>query len=138
MVVRKDGICQRCDGTDIAPSGNCRPCRKQDVRAWKAANREKVNQKGREYLARIRREAIDILGPRCSCPGCSVDRYVFLSIDHIDGGGQQERKAGSNPAGRYNWIRKNPDEARLKFQTLCFNCNQAKHFEPGGHSCLVH
>lgn len=136
MVVPKSGICRRCGGTDIAPSGNCRPCRKEDVKKWKAANREKVNANNREYAARVRREALEVLGLRCSCPGCTVDRYVFLSIDHINGGGQQERKAGSNPHSRYKWIARNPEEARAKFQTLCFNCNQAKHFERGGHTCL--
>lgn len=142
--------CVKCGQTDRNPSGRCRPCKRElnrahretpeyreQVRKWKAANREKVNTDSREYMARVRREALEVLGLQCSCPGCTVDRYAFLSIGHTDGGGNQERKSGSQYS-RHRWIIRNPEEARAKFQTLCHNCNQAKHSERGGHTCLAH
>ena len=144
--------CIRCGQTDRTPGGKCRPCLRdrnrayreanrdrnlERIRKWREQNREKINADNREYAARVRREALEVLGLQCSCPGCTVDRYVFLSIDHINGGGKQEREAVSNPHSRYKWIARNPKEARAKFQTLCHNCNHAKHFEKGGHTCLA-
>lgn len=140
--------CVKCGQTDRNPSGRCRPCKRayreahgaehrESMRKWRAANRGKVNTGSREYVARVRREALEVLGLQCSCPGCTVNRYVFLSIDHIDGGGNQERQSGGSYS-RHRWITRNPEEARAKFQTLCFNCNYAKHFERGGHTCLAH
>lgn len=121
MTVKSHGIllsmdlqkpCIKCGQTDRRPNGNCRPCHREGVKKWRA---------------RVRREALEVLGLQCSCPGCTEDRYVFLSINHIDG---RERKSRS-PYSRHRWITRNPEEARAKFQTLCFNCNHANHVTKG-------
>lgn len=59
----------------------------------------------------------------CKC--CQEDTYEFLSIDHINGGGNQHRKKlGSKYI--YSWLVQNdyPDGYRV----LCYNCNCAKGF----------
>jgi len=58
--------------------------------------------------------------PKCAC--CGQTFVEFLSLDHINGGGSQQRKkiAGS---GWWRWIvRNNFPEG---FRVLCHNCNQA-------------
>lgn len=57
--------------------------------------------------------------PKCAC--CGETTYQFLSIDHIEGGGNEHRRA----VGKlYLWLRRNnfPEG----FQVLCYNCNFAK------------
>lgn len=58
--------------------------------------------------------------PHCSC--CGEDKYQFLAIDHINGGGRIHLKEiGGDICG---WIIKNnfPEG----FRVLCHNCNMAR------------
>lgn len=59
--------------------------------------------------------------PRCHC--CGETTFEFLSIDHINGGGNQHRK---NIYNIFLWLIQNdfPDG----FQILCYSCNMAKGF----------
>lgn len=62
----------------------------------------------------------------CKC--CGEKEMVFLSIDHIDGGGTKHRKEQKISGGGYTlcrWIIRNGYPSG--FQILCHNCNQAKH-----------
>ncbi|ALY08960.1 HNH endonuclease [Arthrobacter phage Glenn] len=85
---------------------NCRDCR---------------NRFTREAKRRLREKVIQHYGGKCAC--CGEDRYVFLNIDHINGGGNAEHKAqGPDLARRLH--RSGYPEG---FQILCWNCNNAKH-----------
>jgi hypothetical protein len=59
--------------------------------------------------------------PRCEC--CGESYIEFLTIDHIDGGGERHRKSIGRRAGYefYIWLIKNgfPNGYRV----LCLNCN---------------
>lgn len=59
--------------------------------------------------------------PQCKC--CNENIIQFLSIDHINGGGNKHRKE-SKIGYIYSWLIKNnfPEG----FQVLCHNCNMAK------------
>jgi hypothetical protein len=48
---------------------------------------------------------------------------VFLTIDHIDGGGSQHRREVGGRIARWLIAQGLPDG----FQTLCHNCNYAKY-----------
>ena len=86
----------------------CKPCRN----AWYV-----------EYRERRKREAFDYYGAFCAC--CGEDTYEFLTFDHIDGGGNQERMNRRTSPYTYEQVIKEgfPD----RFQVLCFNCNWGKH-----------
>jgi len=60
-------------------------------------------------------------GKNPKCAHCGITDIDVLSLDHINGGGNQHRKV--NPHS-YRWaIKENfPDG----FQVLCFNCNWKK------------
>jgi hypothetical protein len=62
---------------------------------------------------------IEGYGSKCAC--CGESEKNFLSIDHVNGGGRQERKRiGSGSAFHAKIIKANfPPEYRV----LCHNCN---------------
>ena len=79
-------------------------------KAWKKKTRE------------VREAVLDHYGRECAC--CGETENVFLTLDHIDGGGAEHRRA-IGAGNLYRWlVRFNFPEG---FQILCFNCNSAKH-----------
>ena len=64
-------------------------------------------------------------GKKCIC--CGETEMTFLTIDHIEGGGEKHRKKIGRKIN--DWLVKNnfPEG----FQTLCFNCNWGKHINGG-------
>lgn len=118
-------------------NGNCYRCKPCD-KAYMAS-----------YRAQSRLDALHAYGgphPVCACPGCGEDRLPFLSLDHINGGGNMERKAltlkqsngkhnHSSPGGGalFRWLKKM--NYPPGYQVLCHNCNTAKGNNP---HCPVH
>lgn len=62
--------------------------------------------------------------PICAC--CRESIFEFLTIDHINGGGTQERNKTKRNGGYvfYRWLQKN--NYPLGYQVLCYNCNCGK------------
>lgn len=91
--------------------------------------REKYANNPRHYLdmsreGRIRRKKriFDAYGGRCAC--CSEDRFEFLAIDHVNGGGNKHRREVTGLGAKfYKWLEQNhfPEG----FRVLCHNCNMA-------------
>ena len=89
---------------------------------WK--HRESQNQKMRERKLRIKVEVINhYSNGKNNCKCCGENRIVFLTLDHINGGGIKHKKEINIKGGTafYEWIIKNifPEG----FQILCYNCN---------------
>lgn len=115
---RDAGLCVKCE----APSNgelHCETCRE-----YRAA----VN---RRYHERQRRAAFERYGGAvCVC--CGETTEAFLSLDHIDGGGNEHRReiaAGDGSSNFYVWIKKAGYPPG--FQVMCQNCNVGK-FRNGG------
>lgn len=68
---------------------------------------------------------INLLGGECI--KCGFRDLRALHLDHINGGGNKERKRDSGRLHRYYY--KNPDLAIRKLQVLCANCNWIKRYE---------
>lgn len=60
--------------------------------------------------------------PKCAC--CNEEEYVFLQLDHINGGGTNERIKYGAGVGLFCWLRKK--KFPKGYQILCANCNYAK------------
>lgn len=78
----------------------------------------------------IKAKVIAGYGGRCMCPGCDVIERAFLSLDHVVACGYMYRKEHGGQDGAWrDALQKNfpPD-----YQLLCFNCNNAKAFNPVG------
>lgn len=80
--------------------------------------------------ARQRSELLTLLGDHCVACGYDADARA-LQVDHVNGGGAAERRAGLHafPVGLLRQVRATP----AKFQLLCANCNIIKKIEQGEH-----
>ena len=99
------------------------------MRAWFVANpdkaeiyKERQNARRRARELQMRLEVLHGYGAMCAC--CGELRLEFLSIDHVNGGGNTERKVLRNRYSQFKLIIASgfPPE----YQILCHNCNQAK------------
>ena len=86
---------------------------------YRRGHLEEMRLKEKQRRAVLRIEILEHYGRKCSCPRCGETNLEFLSMDHINGGGNRHRK--SLDVQFYDWIKKNnyPNE----LQILCFNCN---------------
>ncbi len=93
-----------------------------------AANRELRIARFRESRVRRKREAIEAYGGRCVC--CAETELAFLTIDHVNGGGNQHRKVIGGGDSMYRWLCRNgyPQD---DYQVLCFNCNHGRWINGG-------
>lgn len=81
-------------------------------------------------------ETISAYGGSCRC--CGEDSLEFLTIDHINGGGNSHRRELGGTQMVFRYLRKNGYPAE-GYQVLCFNCNAAKTFYgkcPHATACL--
>lgn len=86
---------------------------------WHIRNKDKNNKRVAADHRQRRLVCLERYGGKCAC--CGEDRYEFLAIDHINGGGGKHRKNVGAKIDR--WLIKNnfPDG----FRVLCHNCNQS-------------
>lgn len=84
----------------------------------------------KERTQQLRLEALNAYGgPICKCCGETI--LTFLTIDHINGGGNKERKERSKRSSAYwyYWLKRN--NYPIGFQVLCFNCNIGRSINGG-------
>lgn len=86
----------------------------------------------KERLAFMRDEdfhhILDHYGTRCVC--CGQDEPKFLTVDHIDGKGNEHRKKIKKyGSGFYKWLI--DQNFPCGFQILCYNCNMGKYRNGG-------
>jgi hypothetical protein len=100
----------------------------ENKRLWRTDKKFKEQEKERKKMYVIQRkiETITHYGGKCTC--CGETQMEFLSIDHINGNGNEHRQKIKRYGGWnfYNWLKKNnyPEG----YQVLCMNCNTAKGF----------
>lgn len=76
----------------------------------------------KEERRRLRDTVIQHYGEKCEC--CGEPAKEFLSIDHINGGGNKHRKAiKSSGINLYRWLKNNNYPSG--YRVLCMNCNWA-------------
>lgn len=90
---------------------------------WQRNNRKKIRKSQIKHRKKLRLQVLTHYGgnpPICDC--CGEDHIEFLTIDHIEGGGNAHRKKiGRSGTEFYRWLIKQgyPEEYRV----LCYNCN---------------
>jgi len=120
-----DYVCKKCKYEHAKEwNQNNKDRMNQLKKVWRQNNRDKVNQSQRESHRQLNDEVIDAYGGKCAC--CGETRKEFLSIDHIDGNGNKQKKEIGVRTSQefYCWLKQNnyPEG----FQVLCFNCNCGK------------
>ena len=98
-------------------------------RAWKANYRSKAKEYNNDYRQRLRVRLLTIYGNgKCACVKCGFTDIRALSVDHIDGGGEQERhRYGKSGNAFYELLKKH--NFPKGYQTLCMNCQFIKMHE---------
>jgi len=82
------------------------------------------NEGHRRYRVKLRDAVFNLLGAACSM--CSESNVLFLTIDHINGRGNVERKSIKDNDQIYIKIR-DDESYREGFQLMCMNCNVLKY-----------
>lgn len=123
-----EGKCIYCGEKPPSPKKKgCKSCNKKKVEATKrfAKNHPDLQK---EYRKKIRFEVIQKYGGACKC--CGEANLAFLTIDHINKNGAQERKElyGANSGQSFPWFLKlRREDIRTDLQVLCYNCNNASY-----------
>jgi hypothetical protein len=94
------------------------------AREYRSSNRKKINEHYKEYRAKRRILLLEKYGGLCAC--CKESQQEFLCIDHVFGGGNQERKTSNFEAIITKLLAS--EEISPDYQILCHNCNLAKGF----------
>lgn len=109
----------------------CLVCNKEHVIKWKSEQdpkQEKLrrNVVSKKWVEKLKFEVMSHYGP-CYC--CGENRLVFLTIDHVDGGGLKHKKELNVVGYRfYVWLRDNNYPEDVKLRSACMNCNFATRF----------
>ena len=90
------------------------------------ARRDIMRTQRIERRKRHKESIFNHYGNKCAC--CGEAQILFLSIDHINNDGNEQRQK-IHPAFFYKWIINNnfPDDLQL----LCMNCNFGKRMNGG-------
>jgi len=123
-------------GGSITQQCNCKNCSSDKSKEYRLANIDEVRRKAREYTKihkeelrikskesaiQLKKDAFNAYGGiKCTC--CGETELIFLTIDHINGGGSQHRKKIKN--SMYQWLKNN--NYPHGYRVLCFNCNWAE------------
>lgn len=111
------GLCRRCGLNKITSTQYCEICKpKRSIE-----NKNKIKQ--------IKAEVFNAYGG-IKCAWCGIEDIDVLAIDHINGGGNKERKALGMPGGGYKfymYLKENSYPSG--YQVLCMNCNLKKHLQ---------
>ena len=75
----------------------------------------------RNYYKKIKELIFTHYGTQCAC--CHESALEFLCIDHINGKGNEHRRAIGAGTNFYSWLIKN--NLPSGFRTLCHNCNMS-------------
>ena len=96
---------------------------KEQRLSWRKRNPDKVRKNQLASETRVKEKFLAIYGNICAC--CGEFDKRFLTLDHVNGGGTKVRKQNRSRLFCHRQALKLVD--KQKYQTLCFNCNQAKH-----------
>ena len=111
----------------------CTNCKNEHASKWRRANRGIINKKRRIWRKRLRQRVINAYGGKCKC--CGESELGFLSMDHIDDDGKQEREKYVGSWEMYSYMmrqfKEDSKQALNKYQVLCYNCNLGRYRNNG-------
>ncbi len=124
----KDEINRKRREYDKQPERHKR--KSEQWKKWRDKNPEKAraitNKSKKTYDVKCKKEVFEHYGKKCNC--CGESNQMFLTMDHINGGGTTHRKSIKGEKIT-SWLYRN--NFPKGFQTLCFNCNWGKHINGG-------
>ena len=101
--------------------------RRATANRWRAANAEKVREAAKRDRDALRLAVLTHYStgetPECAC--CREDTLVFLTLDHVDGGGAEARRKANSRGGTDYYRRLRRAGYPSGYRVLCWNCNAA-------------
>ena len=82
--------------------------------------RGKRNETSRLKRERIKIETMNAYGGKCKC--CNESRTQFLTIEHLNSDGKEDRKNVGSGVCIYYWLKRN-GFPKDNYTCLCINCN---------------
>lgn len=91
---------------------------------WNRNNTEAIKRQQKVYRDKLRKEAIEEYGGKCTC--CNESTPEFLTLDHIKGRDGDRRRGTSFlvELRRKGWPKDN-------YRLLCWNCNCGRQLNKG-------
>lgn len=113
----------------------CRACKNTRSKARYVEHKPRILAWNKAAKERLKKEVILEYGDCCACCGESDPR--FLTVDHVNNDGKQDREQIGGGNSLYAWLRKN-GFPKDRFQLLCWNCNLAKfHYGECPHKMMM-
>jgi hypothetical protein len=104
----------------------CKRCRTRDRYGRRVLCRE-CTDSTRRYQTKLKYEVLSAYGGKCAC--CGERDARFLTLDHINNDGAEEKRSlspsGKRSFGIYNYLKRGGFPVG-RYQVLCWNCNSAK------------
>ncbi len=125
---KQSGLCYTCPSKARPGTTRCERCRQK--RSKRESERSAVlvasgiTHPNNLLRADQKRMVMDHYGP--GCRNCGETELAFLTIDHIDGSGNRDRKLNKNNAGKTLYKKLINTDFPLGYQCLCWNCNYKK------------
>jgi hypothetical protein len=92
------------------------------------SNREERLKRQHEHNQQIKKDVLTHYGNgKCACVICGFDKLPALSIDHIDGGGNEHRRQLNIGAGIRFYLHLKKDNYPDGYRTLCQNCQHKEY-----------
>jgi hypothetical protein len=112
---------------------NKKKCLKYE-REYQKQNIKKIKKQKQNLEQKIKKEIFELLGNKCNNPDCPIPHDKMdiraLQIDHINGGGNKERKEMKLYGYRfYKYILYSIKNGSKDYQLLCAYCNWIKRYE---------
>lgn len=111
-------ICSPCHTIETLTIHN-KKCNDENYKLKRRIDYNKSNKKRNKQL---KERIVNAYGGKCAC--CGESNIEFLSIDHINGKGNEHRRLLKTKGGTsfYHWLEKN-NFPKDNFRLLCMNCN---------------
>lgn len=114
----------------IGVSSRCKKCNYLYLKGWFKSDKGRANKA--RYHKNVKESIINAYGSQCDC--CGEKEMKFLSIDHINGDGNKERKMIGFGGAFYRFLYRNLKKnviLKNKYKVLCFNCNLGRQINGG-------
>lgn len=105
----------------------CKDCSVVYATEYNRTHRDKQILTNAKYREKLKLETYNRYSKgkiRCAC--CGEKTVEFLSIDHVNNNGKQERKLYGRGGGYSFYLKLRELKYPEGYQVLCHNCNQAK------------
>jgi len=98
---------------------------KEKIKTYLLNNKDRIREHSKKYRLNFKKQVIDkYSNGENKCANCGLTDFKNLTIDHIDGNGEEHRKKIGMGAAFYKWLI--DSNFPQGFQVLCFGCNLEK------------